>query len=241
MNKNYQNLIFNNIQKDKLIILPSVLACNFLKLGDDLNKTKEADIRMLHFDVMDGHFVKNISFGESIFSFFKESFEYFDIHLMVTNPFEHIQNFYHQGGRMFSLHVELFENEEEIAAYVRSIREFAEDIYLGLVINPSNNNEALFLSSIHLFDYCLIMTVEPGLGGQKFNDNMTGRIKRVSDYIKRNNLNIFIEVDGGIDEKTALLAKKNGATMFVAGSYLYKDNAIYLKERCELLKKEFNK
>lgn len=223
--------LFNSDKEVK--VLPSLLGCDFLNLESTLEKLKKTDMNVLHFDVMDGHFVNYISFGESIFPLIHKFGFIEDVHLMVTNPLEHAVNFLKLGAKMISCHIEVFKNFEEVNAYVQYLWLEYPECMLGIAINPSTKDTSLLEECLHLFDYVLVMSVEPGLGGQKFNEETLDRIAKLKKIIKEDNLDTIIEVDGGINNTNGTKLIKAGARLLVSGSYLFAEDATELVERAD--------
>lgn len=197
-------------------ISPSVLASDFSKLGQEAVAMQKAGVEMLHLDVMDGHFVPNISFGAPVISKIRSMTNLcFDVHLMISDPLRYIDDFAKAGADIITFHVE---SDSSIADTIECIR--SHGILPGLVVKPATPVEAVFpyLDDISMV---LIMTVEPGFGGQKFMADMMPKIELLKNQIERNNQRVDIEVDGGIDSTTAPIAVHSGANVLVAGSSLF--------------------
>ena len=197
-------------------ISPSILACDFLRIGEEAAAMEKAGADMLHLDIMDGVFVPNISFGPPIIKALRgKSKLYFDTHLMITDPLKYIDAFADAGSDMITFHVE---SKSDISATIDKIA--SRGIDSGLVISPKTPPETLF-PFLHKVKMVLVMTVEPGFGGQKFMPDMCPKIEKLRKYITGNNLDTDIQVDGGIDTVTAPLAVAAGANVLVAGSSLF--------------------
>jgi len=192
-------------------IAPSILAANFACLADDIAKVQDcADI--LHLDVMDGHFVPNITFGPPLVqSIRKFSKMYLDVHLMIDNPEKFIEPFARAGANNLTFHIEA---TKDPLALIRKIRDLGVDASVSL--KPGTPARALE-PVIDLIDMVLVMTVEPGFGGQAFRDDMLPKI----DEIRKRRPDVSIEVDGGIDEETLPLVVRAGADTFVAGTAIF--------------------
>jgi len=193
-------------------IAPSILAADFTKLGEEINSIKTADY--LHFDVMDGSFVPNISFGLPVLEAVRKTTDMvLDIHLMIVSPARLVSDFIKAGGDIITFHVEA-ETPENIHKAIDEIHTFGKKA--GLSIRPDTPAEAL-LPYIDYLDLILVMTVEPGYGGQDFMEAMLPKISKLRDIIDGKGLNCELEVDGGIGLKTAKLCVDEGANVLVAG------------------------
>lgn len=218
--------------KKEMIIAPSLLAADFKNLGEEVTKLLQNGIKYLHFDVMDGHFVPNLSFGIPVLEALKPHFPFvYDVHLMVSNPEFIALKFIDAGADIITFHYEAMANNEEVFALIKKIKD--RNVKVGISVKPHTDVEVLypFLSSI---DLVLIMSVEPGFGGQKFMDNALEKIRLLSKLKKENAYHYLIEVDGGINHETGKKCKEAGVEILVAGSYLFgKDDQ---KERIAGLK-----
>ncbi|MGL5042607.1 MAG: ribulose-phosphate 3-epimerase [Culicoidibacterales bacterium] len=203
-------------------ILPSVLAANFSKIGAEIMAVEAGKADMHHIDIMDGHFVPNISFGPVVVKAITNIAKIpLDIHLMISNPSEYLDVFIEQKPMYISIHAEIEENVEELLLKIRE-----NGIKPALAIKPKTK----IADVEHLFPYIdmlLIMTVEPGFGGQEFIVDMVTKIKEAKALICEQEYAIEIQVDGGINQKTAELCAVAGATLLVAGSTVYNDKASY--------------
>ena len=221
------------MEKD-IIIAPSLLAADFKNLGQEVSKLQQNGIQFLHFDVMDGHFVPNLSFGVPVLESLKPSFDFiYDVHLMVTNPAFIAEKFIQAGANIIIFHFEAMENEEDVLALIKTIK--AKGLKAGLSIKPNTKVEVLnpFLNDL---DLILIMSVEPGFGGQKFMSSALDKINYLAKLKERKKYKYLIEVDGGINAETGKLCVAAGVDILVAGSYLFgKEDQ---KARIEGLKNE---
>jgi len=201
----------------KLKIAPSLLSANLLNLKREIKNIEEAGADMLHLDIMDGHFVPNLTFGyELVKQIRKITNLALDTHLMVTNPAFFIPKFIESGVDYISFHIE---TDSEYKKLLRKIRE--SKVKAGIAINPETPTDTVKKVWDYI-DYVLVMTVHPGFGGQEYIEECTEKIKDISNLIGKRN--IEIEVDGGINYQTAKLAKKAGANILIAGSFIFSSN-----------------
>ncbi len=198
-------------------ISPSVLACDFSKLGEEVKKVEEAGADMLHLDVMDGSFVPNISFGPDIIKSIRaQSNLCFDVHLMIDNPGRYIDTFVKAGADIITIHYESCENQREVLKMIREAEKKA-----AISIKPMT--PAFVLDPLLPYlDMILVMTVEPGFGGQKFMEDTMEDVRMLRAMIKEAGYHIDIQVDGGINAETAAIAAEAGANVLVAGSAVFK-------------------
>lgn len=198
-------------------IAPSVLSADYANFETELKKLEASGAEYAHLDVMDGHFVPNISFGAGVVASMRpHSKMVFDCHLMVSNPEHHIEEFARAGADIISIHVEA---TPHIHGALQKIR--AAGVKPSVVINPGTPVEAI-KNVLNLVDQVLVMTVNPGFGGQAFLPETMGKIRELVALREANQLNFDIEVDGGVDDKTIQMAREAGANIFVAGSYVFK-------------------
>lgn len=193
---------------------PSILAADFAKLGDEISRVSpEADV--LHVDVMDGHFVPNLTIGPPVVTWIRRHCDlYLDCHLMMDNPGNYLGAFRDAGANGCSVHVEI----EGTAGLIAQMRDLGLDV--GLAVNPETPFEVCepWLGQL---DLLLIMTVHPGFGGQSFMDEMVPKIARARQAIDSAGLSVELEVDGGIDQRTAPIVAEAGARLLVAGSAIF--------------------
>lgn len=197
-------------------ISPSVLACDFSRLGEEVARVEKAGADLLHLDVMDGMFVPNISFGPDVIkSVRKQSGLIFDVHLMIENPGRYISKFVQAGADIITIHYESCENHEAVLQMIKSA-----GVKTSVSIKPAT--PAFVLEPLLPYlDMVLVMTVEPGFGGQKFMLETMENVRLLRNMIKTGNYEIDIEVDGGINTETAAIAAAAGANVFVAGSSVF--------------------
>ncbi|HGC7512708.1 TPA: ribulose-phosphate 3-epimerase [Streptococcus agalactiae] len=198
-------------------IAPSILAADYANFANELKRIEETTAEYVHIDIMDGQFVPNISFGADVVSSMrKHSKLVFDCHLMVVDPERYIEAFAQAGTDIMTIHVEA---TKHIHGALQKIKEAG--MKAGVVINPGTPVESL-IPILDLVDQILIMTVNPGFGGQAFIPEMMSKVKTVAAWRKEYDHHYDIEVDGGIDNTTIKAAAEAGANVFVAGSYLFK-------------------
>jgi ribulose-phosphate 3-epimerase len=199
----------------KVLVAPSILAADFSRLADEIRRVEDAGADWIHCDIMDGHFVDNISFGPEIVGFIRKQTRLpLDVHLMIEHPDHYMRRFIEAGANSITVHVES-EARHNVAITLVQIREAGARA--GLTLNPATPFEAVerFLPQI---DMLLVMTVHPGFGGQSFRAEQMKKVKRAKSL----NDKIDIEVDGGINRETARVSIENGANVLVAGTSIFK-------------------
>ena len=200
------------------ILSPSILSADYMHFHADMDKTKADGAKWLHVDIMDGHFVPNMSFGYAwVKSMRKITDLVLDVHLMIDTPIKYAEEFCKAGADYLTIHVEA-DTPENTMACIDKIR--ALGVKPGSVVKPNTPAEALaeYLPKV---DLVLVMTVEPGFGGQKFMEHMMPKLKQLRAMLDEVNPGCHLEVDGGVDLNTAQICKANGADVLVAGSAFY--------------------
>lgn len=206
-----------NTTHRKYVLSPSILAADFTRLGEEIKAVEDAGATYLHIDVMDGIFVPSISFGMPVIASIRNCTKLiFDVHLMITEPERYVEDFINCGADIITLHLETLKEPEKVIALLRS-----KHVKVGLSVNPKTNIEEVF-PYLHLVDMVLIMTVQPGFGGQKYLDYCTEKIVTLYEQIKKSNFMVDIEVDGGINEETLPIVLEAGANVIVAGSSVFR-------------------
>lgn len=199
------------------MIAPSILSADFSILGQEIHCVEQAGAEFIHVDVMDGHFVPNLTIGMPVVKSLRPvTQKILDVHLMIEKPERYIEDFIKAGSHFLTLHVESTSVLEDSLKKIKQLGAKA-----GITLKPKTSIESI-IPFLHLADLVLVMTVEPGFGGQSFMHDQVDKIKFLKKYRQENNLTFLIEVDGGINKETALICWQAGADILVAGSAVFK-------------------
>lgn len=214
----------------ELVIAPSILSLDYSKTSEQLEELDKSNAKWMHFDVMDGHFVPNLTFGPDLLKGFKKAVDMvMDVHIMVDDPDMVSEMFAKAGADVITFHLEAVKDIDACIALCRKIRE--KGIMAGVSVKPKTRVEEL-LPHLKEMDLVLIMSVEPGFGGQSFMPETLDKVKILRERIEEEKLNTRIEIDGGINADTAKLAVEAGVDTLVAGSYIFKNG---IKETVDVL------
>ena len=215
----------------KIQISPSILSADFSQLGNEIKRLEEGGADMIHVDVMDGHFVPNLTIGPSVIKSLRQYTKLpFDVHLMISPVHKYIKDYADAGSDIITIHPESTENLKESIDLIKKLNK-----KVGISLNPETKINIVtdFLDQINLI---LIMSVNPGFGGQKFMPEVLEKIKKLKKIQDQKNLNFDIEIDGGINFDNHSLAIKAGANILVSGTTVFKNNDGNIKKNIELLK-----
>ena len=215
----------------KIQISPSILSADFSQLGNEIKKLEEGGADMIHVDVMDGHFVPNLTIGPPVIKALKKhSSVLFDVHLMITPVHEYIEAYSDAGADIITIHPEATDN---LQSSISKIKELKKKV--GVSLNPETKVD-IILNVLDQIDMVLIMSVNPGFGGQKFMPEVLTKIKELKKIQEEKKLNFDIEIDGGINFDNSKIAIEAGANILVSGTTIFKSNNGDIKKNIELLK-----
>ena len=215
----------------KIQISPSILSADFSQLGNEIKRLEEGGADMIHVDVMDGHFVPNLTIGPPVIKALRKQCSIkFDVHLMISPVHKYIEAYADAGADIITIHPEATENLEESISKIKSLNK-----KVGVSLNPESKID-LIANYLEKIDLVLIMSVNPGFGGQKFMPEVLDKVKQLKKILSEKNLNFDIEIDGGINFDNCQSAIEAGANILVSGTTVFKSNNGDIKKNINLLK-----
>ena len=215
----------------KIQISPSILSADFSQLGNEIKRLEEGGADMIHVDVMDGHFVPNLTVGPPVIKALRKQCSIkFDVHLMISPVHKYIEAYADAGADIITIHPEATENLEESISKIKSLNK-----KVGVSLNPESKLD-LITNYLEKIDLVLIMSVNPGFGGQKFMPEVLDKVKQLKEIKSKRNMNFDIEIDGGINFDNCQSAIEAGANILVSGTTVFKSNNGDIKKNINLLK-----
>ncbi len=215
----------------KIQISPSILSADFSQLGNEIKKLEEGGADMIHVDVMDGHFVPNLTIGPPVIKALKKhSSMIFDVHLMISPVHKYIEDYSDAGADIITIHPEATDNLKESIFKIKKLKK-----KVGVSLNPETSIDVI-LNHLNQIDLVLVMSVNPGFGGQKFMPEVLNKIRELKKIQQEKKLNFDIEIDGGINFENSKIAIEAGANILVSGTTVFKSNNGDIKKNIELLK-----
>ena len=215
----------------KIQISPSILSADFSQLGNEIKRLEEGGADMIHVDVMDGHFVPNLTIGPPVIKALRKQCSIkFDVHLMISPVHNYIEAYANAGADIITIHPEATDNLNESILKIKSLNK-----KVGVSLNPESKLD-LIINYLEKIDLVLIMSVNPGFGGQKFMPEVLDKVKQLKEIKSKKNINFDIEIDGGINFDNCQLAIEAGANILVSGTTVFKSNNGDIKKNINLLK-----
>ena len=215
----------------KIQISPSILSADFSQLGAEIKRLEEGGADMIHVDVMDGHFVPNLTIGPPVIKALRKQCSLkFDVHLMISPVHKYIEAYADAGADIITIHPEATHNLEDSISKIKSLNK-----KVGVSLNPDSNID-LIIDHLEKIDLVLIMSVNPGFGGQKFMPEVLNKVKQLKEIQSQDNINFDIEIDGGINFDNCQSAIEAGANILVSGTTVFKSNNGDIKKNIDLLK-----
>jgi ribulose-phosphate 3-epimerase len=215
----------------KIQISPSILSADFSQLGNEIKRLEEGGADLIHVDVMDGHFVPNLTFGPPVIKALKKNCSIkFDVHLMISPVHKYIDAYADAGADIITIHPEA---TDDLSSSIKKIKDLGKKV--GVSLNPETK-VSVIKDHLDQIDLALIMSVNPGFGGQKFMPEVLDKIKELKNIQKEKNLDFDIEIDGGINFENSKIAIEAGANILVSGTTIFKSNNGDIKKNIDLLK-----
>ena len=220
----------------KIQISPSILSADFSQLGNEIKRLEEGGADLIHVDVMDGHFVPNLTIGPPVIKALKKNCSIkFDVHLMISPVHKYIDAYADAGADIITIHPEA---TDDLSSSIKKIKDLGKKV--GVSLNPETK-VSIIKDHLEQIDLVLIMSVNPGFGGQKFMPEVLDKIKELKNIQKKQNIDFDIEIDGGINFENSKIAIEAGANILVSGTTIFKSNNGDIKKNIDLLKIKINK